>query len=310
MASQTKFSNILQASVGSKDMALRPSRNRAHSIDGTGAGRQVMPRIAGPPTSTHGHRPPSHMALLNGTSGGSSSHLPNPGSGLPGFGYMGPGPYGGNAFNDAGMGVPFPPNDQLLHSTLYGIKQLLEKQQAGLGQQNFSKAFIQDRTDAHEAFKHFPPALQKEIKSRTFTLKDDLAKLYKLKSAADQRLAKPKILHKTTQKLAKMQFQVTKAELKQTYPFNIAAEFDKFRREIAERHQKFVDDARSQSIHVFSQNTNAEVVSREIQEIVQAFTSGQQEAYSFQNQLRLVNVVSEWLPLEYQEIRGKAEREK
>ena len=73
--------------------------------------------------------------------------------------------YGGNAhggaFNDPGIGVPYPPVDPLLTSTLYGIQQFLETQQSAQGQQRFSKAFIQDRTDAHEEFKFFAQALQK-----------------------------------------------------------------------------------------------------------------------------------------------------
>ena len=46
------------------------------------------------------------MALLNDTSGGSSTHIPNPGSGLPGYGYMGLGPYGGDAAHGGGA-FPF-----------------------------------------------------------------------------------------------------------------------------------------------------------------------------------------------------------
>lgn len=93
-----------------------------------------------------------------------------------------------------------------------------------------------------------------------------MAKLGTLKTQQAQRRLKPKEMHKATTTLATMISQVFRDETKHVHPFNLAGQLALFRKEIVERHQNCVGDARSQSIHVIQMLVDCEVVHRGIKE--------------------------------------------
>ena len=161
------------------------------------------------------------------------------------------------------------------------------------GSQSYSAAFTADHEQVKLAFKHLPGPLIQEIRGRMKQLQDDLVKLYRHQAVKKGREDKPNSLHKDVVKIQKMQHQVSKKELSQVFPYNIADEFDKFRKETAIRLQKFHDDALTQSIKVLTDEVNIDIVKRAISEAIRTYCAGQQEAYSLNSMTRYTQVVME-----------------